>query len=136
MQTRTFFIAYRHTGEDLLELEQRLSKVQMALMTHKIKGYATLSEEEAFVGSKLTPGQIMERAFQKVAAMDGLFVLIMNNEKSEGQLMEVGYALALKKTIVVAYQRDAKTYVHELATHAIVFEDMNDLAKQIAELAL
>lgn len=128
---KRYFIAYRHTGEDLMELEQRLGKIEMALATHKIKSYATLSEEEEFVKDEYTAGQIMERAFQKIASMDGLFVLINGSEKSEGQLMEVGYAIAMKKPVIVAHQKDAKTYVPELATQSIEYTDINDLVQKI-----
>lgn len=133
---KRYFIAYRHTGEDILELEQRLSKIEIALSTHKIKAYATLSEEEEFVKDEYTAGQIMERAFQKIASMDGLFVLINSNDKSEGQLMEVGYAIAMKKPVIVAHQKDAKTYVPELANLSIVYDDMNDLVQKIKEADL
>lgn len=133
---KRFFIAYRHTGENLLELEQRLNKIEIALATHKIKSYATLSEEEEFVKDKYSASQIMERAFQKIASMDGLFVLINSNDKSEGQLMEVGYAIAIKKPIVVAYQKDVKTYVPELATQSVAYRDIDDLVEKIKELDL
>lgn len=114
-----------------MELEKRLSKIEIALATHKIKTYATLSEEEEFVKDQYTAGQIMERAFQKLASMDGLFVLIHSNDKSEGQLMEVGYAIAMKKPVIVAYQKDVSTYVPELATLSIAYEDIEDLSKKI-----
>lgn len=133
---KRYFIAYRHTGENMMELEQRLGKIQIALATHKIKSYATLSEEEEFVKDEYSAGQIMERAFQKIAAMDGLFVLINGSEKSEGQLMEVGYAIALKKPVVVAYQKNVKTYVHELANFSIAYTDLDDLVRKIQEADL
>lgn len=128
---KRYFIAYRHTGEDILELEQRLGKIDIALASKGIKSYATLSEEEEFVRDQQTAGQIMERAFQKIAAMDGLFVLIHSAEKSEGQLMEVGYAIALKKPVIVAYKEGIKTYVPELANVKIVYSSLDDLVAKI-----
>lgn len=133
---KRYFIAYRHTGENMLELEQRLSRVEIALAAHNIKSYATLSEEDEFVRSKATAGQIMEKAFQKIAAMDGLFVLINGDEKSEGQLMEVGYALALKKPIIVAVKSGIESYVPELASTKIVYQDLDDLTKKLKEAKL
>ena len=131
---KNFFIAYRHSGEDILELEKRIRAVEVALAAKKIKAYATLFDEETFKKNHTTAAQIMEKAFQKIAAMDGLFVLITGNEKSEGQLMEVGYAIAIKKPIIVAFHQDAKTYVPELATHAVAYSDFGDLEKKILEL--
>lgn len=133
---KRFFIAYRHTGEDLLELEQRLQKIEIALATHKIKSYATLSEEDEFVKNKQTAGDIMERAFQKIAAMDGLFVLLHGNEKSEGQLMEVGYAIAMKKPVIVAHQKSVTTYLPQLANFSIEYDTLDDLVKKIQEADL
>ena len=133
---KKYFIAYRHTGEDLMELEKRIHSVEIALAAKGIKAYATLFDEDQFIKNSYNAGQIMDRAFQKIAAMDGLFVLINGDEKSEGQLMEVGYALALKKPVVVARREGAKTYVNELTNLSIEYSDFNDLSKKIMGLTL
>ena len=133
---RNYFIAYRHTGEDIQQLEERIRTIEAALATHNIKIYATLFDQTAFNQNHVPAGRIMEVAFQKIAAMDGLFVLIMNNDKSEGQLIEVGYAIASKKPVIVAYQKDSNTYVNELANVAIPFDDMADLANKIRDAKL
>ena len=131
-----FYIAYRHTGEDIMELEKRIRTVETAMATNDVKVYATLFDEESFQAEHKSAGQIMESAFQKIAAMDGLFVPIMGDAKSEGQLMEVGYAYALKKPIIVAVHKSANTYVHELASHTFVFDDLADLSTKIMGLEL
>lgn len=131
---KKFFIAYRHTGEDILELEQRISTIDIALAAKGIKAYATLFDESEFQKNHTSAGHIMEKAFQKISAMDGLFVLIAGSEKSEGQLIEVGFALALKKPVIVARQKDAKTYVHELTNLSFEYDDLSDLSKKILEL--
>lgn len=133
---KRFFIAYRHTGEDIQELEQRIRTIETALATHGIQAYATLFDQESFTKNHTSASKIMEEAFQKIAVMDGLFVLIMNGDKSEGQLIEVGYAIASKKPVVVAYQKDANTYVPELANVAIAFEDLDDLAAKVRDAKL
>lgn len=133
---KKYFIAYRHTGEDLMELEKRISTIEIALAAKGIKSYATLSEEDEFQENGLSAGQIMDRAFQKIAAMDGLFVLIASSDKSEGQLVEIGFALALKKPVIVARQKDARTYMHELTNLSFEYSDMADLSRKIQELNL
>lgn len=133
---RKFFIAYRHTGENILELEQRINTIDLALAAKGIKSYATLSEEHEFQQNNTSAGQIMEKAFQKISAMDGLFVLIAGDEKSEGQLMEVGFALALKKPVIVARRSGSNTYVHELTNLSFEYEDLSDLSKKILELQI
>ncbi len=134
MLDKKYFIAYRHTGENIDELEQRIRVVETALATKDIKAYATLFDEEQFEKNQTTAGQIMEKAFQKIAAMDGLFVLIMKGEKSEGQLMELGYALALKKPVIVARQKDVVTYADQLTDLSFEFSDLADLSKKIQGL--
>lgn len=131
---KNYFIAYRHTGEDILELERRISTIDIALASKGIKSHATLFDETEYAKNNTTAGQIMEKAFQKISAMDGIFVLIAGNEKSEGQLMEVGFALALKKPVIVARQKDAKTYVHELTNLSFEYSDLDDLSYKIREL--
>lgn len=136
MMNKRFFIAYRHTGEDILELEKRIRAVEVALATKDIKAYATLFDEDSFVKNQVSAGAIMETSFQKISAMDGLFVLVMSSEKSERQLIEVGYALALKKPVIVAKQKDASTYIDHLTNKSIEFSDIDDLAKKIQEMDL
>lgn len=133
---KNYFIAYGFTGESITELEKRISVAELGLATHGIKGYANLSEEDEFVRNKFTAAQIMEHAFQKIAAMDGLFALIHTGNKSEGLLMEVGYAIALKKPVVVAYQQDVSTYVPQLANVSIAYKDLDDLELKIKEAQL
>lgn len=73
----------------------------------------------------------MQKAFREIDECDGLFVLIASSDKSEGQLMEVGYSIAKGKRIVAAVQNDAKTYVSELADVVISWADAKDLTEKI-----
>ncbi len=133
---KNFFIAYKFSGEDMMTLSRRIRTVQEALATHGIKAYATLAEEERFKEKQLTIKQIFDLAFQKINAADGLFVLQAGNERSEGQLVEIGYALAKNKPIIVARKLGVKSYIHEFASHDILYTDLADLSRKIQDLAL
>lgn len=91
-----FFIAYRHTGEDIMELEKRIRTVEIAMATNNVKVYATLFDEKSFQAEHKSAGQIMESAVHK----------------------------------------SANTYVHELASHTFVFDDLADLSTKIMGLEL
>lgn len=133
MLDRKFYVSYIPSDEDILELENLIRNIETVLASKGIKAYVSLVKDNQldrleFMGEKL------ETDFQKISAMDGLFVLILNSEKSERQLVEIGYALALKKPVVVAKHKDAVSFIDQLTNKAITFNDLNDLTNKIKEL--
>jgi nucleoside 2-deoxyribosyltransferase len=50
-------------------------------------------------------------------------------------LIEVGYALASQKRIILAIKNDVKTtFLHQIANEVIEFENLEDLYKKIMEV--
>jgi nucleoside 2-deoxyribosyltransferase len=131
-----YFIAYRYSGEDQDVLQERIGIVVNALRRAGIEAYCNLFDQHEYDAQKLSAGKIMEKAFQKLDESDGLFVLIASNEKSEGQLMEVGYARKAGLPIIVAVREGVNTYVPEVSTIVIHWREHDDLASQLETLTL
>ncbi len=131
---RRYFIAYRHSGEDEGLVRQRTSAVVEALREVGIEAYATLLDQGSFNRRGLSTKDIMRHAFANIDQMDGLFVIVASDDKSEGQLIELGYAIAKGKHIIVAHHQDAHTYTHELADTEFSFTDLDDLRMKISGL--
>ena len=132
---KKYFIAYRFTGETPAVLEERLSLVVSSLGRAGVEAYCNLFDQHEYEKAQLGPRQIMEKAFAKIDESDGLLVLIASDDKSEGQIMEVGYAFAKNKPIVAAVKAGVNTYVDAMANQAIYWEDLPDLQAKLEGLA-
>jgi len=131
---KKYFVAYRFTGEKPEVLHERLTSVVETLGKSGIEAYCNLVDQKDYDSQNLSAKQIMNKALDKIDESDGLFVLITGNEKSEGQLMEVGYAIAKDKHVIVAAQENAETYVPDMADISILWSDMPDLITKLEGL--
>lgn len=127
-----YFVAYRSTGEDPKTLEARMNAVADAFKRAKADAYCNFFDSSI---NGLTSRQKMEKAFERIDGSDVLFVLIASNDKSEGQLMEVGYACAKGKHIIAAIHQDVTTYIDQMADETIRWRDLDDLSTQLQEVA-
>lgn len=131
---KKYFVAYRFSGESLEVLQERLSLVVEALRVAGIDAYCNLFDQHDHDRENLTPKQIIEKAFMQIDASDGLFVLIASNDKSEGQLIEIGYALAKDKPIIAAIQQNVVTTIDGYADQVIKWQDLSHLDAKLKEL--
>lgn len=132
---KQYFVAYRFSGEDPGVLKERMSLVVNALGKAGIEAYCNLFDQHEYEADNLTARQIMDKAFKKIDESDGLFVLVASSDKSEGQLMEVGYTYG-KKPIIAAVHNDATTYVDQMADIAVRWNDLSDLQNKLERLQL
>lgn len=79
----------------------------------------------------------MEHAFKEIENSDALLIIIRNENKSEGMLMEVGYALSKKKRILLLIEENVKdTYLRELADDVVEFNDVDGLCDKLKKLKI
>lgn len=129
------FVAYRHTGESEVVLEDMLGRICRALGHTGVDPYCTFFEEKDFQAKQLNSRQIMEHAFRMIDARDMLFVVQASEARSEGMIMEVGYCLAKQKPIVIATHQDIRgTYLPQMADKAFAYESLEELESKIAAL--
>lgn len=124
------FIGQRVTGEDINSLVKESEKVLAVLKEagHEAKHFI---DEEGKLGAKIQ----LNHAFEEIDKRDVFLAIIRSNEKSEGMLIEVDYALAKGKKLIVAVKKGVdKTYVPELADHVIKFSDVHDICNKLKEL--
>src|SRR5579871_3573922 len=101
MKNMEAFLAYRHTGESMEDLEALLGSTRDALARAGVNAYCTFFDEAEFQSKSLGARQIMEHAFATIDTKDMLFVVQTSDNKSEGMLMEVGYCIAKGIPVVV-----------------------------------
>ena len=131
---KTYFLAYRFSGESDDVLNERLSLTVESLKQAEIDAYCNFFDNHVMDSKTLSKRQIIDKAFKKIDESDGLFVLIASNDKSEGQLFEVGYSIAKGKKIIAAVQENVTTYVSDLADEVIIWSDLPDLGTKLKEL--
>lgn len=137
MKTFKSFISYRHKGEDPAELLKLLTAVRDGLGEAGISAYCTFFDEDAFQEKAYGAKEIMNHAFKKISTVDVLFVILTSDERSEGMLMEIGYCLAKGIPVVVAAKDTVKSStVPDMATHVVVWSDIEELAHKIGSLPL
>lgn len=126
------FIAYRMTGDDPVAVRERVGALKEALREAGHEVYENASKSDEFHQRGMTPRQIMDDGFSELDECDALFVLIAGPERSEGMLMEVGYAYAKGMPITVAVKHGVDTYVDTMGDTVIRWSEPADLYSQIA----
>ncbi|MDD5700007.1 MAG: hypothetical protein PHH00_02325 [Candidatus Nanoarchaeia archaeon] len=129
-----YYIAYRFTGEDPKELEKILGDICSSLNKIGHTNYCSFFDPSmGNIGNK----NVIIKAFRELDKSDALFVFIKSEEKSEGMLIEIGYALSKKKKIILLIKKGVKTtFVREIADRVIEFNDFDDLRNKLGELEI
>ena len=128
------FIAYRSTGEDLKTLRHRMRQIVESLEKAGCEVYVNAWEHERFRSSGMTRRQIIDEGFGELDASGTVLVLIDSDDRSEGQIMEVGYAYAKGKRLIVAVKEGVDSSIPAMADVTIRWKDVPDLCAQLARL--
>ena len=72
---------------------------------------------------------------KRLDSAEAILALIKSEEKSEGMLMEIGYAWGRDKKLILAINKDVKnTHLREFADTIIEFSDINELYEKLKNL--
>ena len=75
----------------------------------------------------------MDYSYEELDKSDCLLAFVKSEEKSEGMLLEIGYAIAKKKKFILAIKKDAKTvFLREMANQIIEFDNLKDLYEKLS----
>lgn len=129
------FISYKHSGEDNEELKSILTPIVNKFKEVGIEAYCNLFDEELAKKAEFyKPGRdYVLDSLNILESKEIIFVLLRSEVKSEGMLMEVGYAIAKGIPIIVAIKNDIKnTYLPTMANKVIEWSDLDDLLNKIS----
>lgn len=130
-----FFISYRFTGEDHQKLKPLLESMQGALAVAGHKNYCSFEWQSHFEKNGFSNAQILQHSLKELDSSDALLAFINSPEKSEGMLLEIGYALARKKKIYLLIRDRVKTtFVREMADKVIEFQNTEEIAGLLESL--
>jgi len=137
MQKKRVFISYKFTGED----KEKLNKTILGLYDSLDKAghvyYSTILDSDQFVSEKWSGKQIMQKAFKEIDCSDVILFFVKSPEISQGMLVELGYALAKKKKLVLAIGSQIKESIFRRQIREVIeFKDLEDLFNQLSKLKL
>ena len=131
------YVAYKHLGEDEARLKMILEDVaeEIRQLGHESFIYLRDIQKWGEVTHNLTPRQLILKAFEQLNRCDAILVIVDCSEKSEGMLLEIGYAKALGKKILLAVDKsldeNCLRFVRGIADCTIEFNEVSDLKDQI-----
>ncbi len=117
-------LAYKFTGEDAEKLMGILKNITEILGNRGYEVYCPVLDDS----KPAEENEILSHTFKLIDEADVLLALLSSDEKSEGMLMEIGYAVAKNKKIVTAIKKDiGNTRVKDTSHNIIEFENNDDL---------
>lgn len=125
------FISFRFTGEPFDELLEFFRPVWTELEQRGYTVACSLRKEAFYKEHAFSTKQMLEDAFQELESSDILVAVVRSLEKSEGMLMEVGYAHALHKPIVACVYEGVSTFVQDVATDALIISSTESVLPQL-----
>lgn len=128
------YIAYKFSGQDKKKLKETLTDISNILGNKNYKSFIFFRDVENWGEIPMTSSQVITQAFQQLKKADILFALVADSEKSEGLLLEVGFAKALGKKIVLAIKDDVRAvFLKDVADLIISFNNLEDLQVKLKE---
>jgi nucleoside 2-deoxyribosyltransferase len=131
------FLSYKFTGEDINELTDSLKKILSALRAAGHNVYCAIEDKKCFKGNNRTSKEIILHIFKQLDNCDMILAFVNSDKKSEGMLLEIGYAAAKnKKLAIVIKQGIETTFLTNLAEMVIEFSSIDDLCGKLSEVIL
>lgn len=126
------FLSFRYTGETEDGLREFFTPVVEKLRTQGHDVYFSLDDIKTGEKDGDGIGDMILAGLRKLGSFDLLLCVVRTQDRSEGMLMEVGYALAKNIPIVLAVQKGVQTYIAEVAGKVVEFESQEELVGQVA----
>ena len=125
-------ISYKYTGVSIDDLERTLRVVYDSLISVGVDPFCIQFAKRDGEIEQKTPAEMMQDAFREIEASDMLFVIQSSRDRSEGMLMEVGYALARNMPVIIATHTSVRnTYLPDMTDQRIKYSSLYDLNKKI-----
>lgn len=132
---KSIFIGQAVTGHDVKTLQGEMEKIYSTLKKKGFSVYSTLEEEGKNKFKKA--GDWVVHGFKKIDNHDIFLAIVRTEHRSEGLLIEVGYALSKKKKFILAIKKEVKnTYLRDFASQVIEFGDFDDLINKLSKLKI
>ena len=127
-----FYIAYKFLGSDKDKLKSTLANITSMIEENGHESFIFYRDYQKWGKVKTSEDQIIMKAFTELKKSDVFFAFVENKEKSEGMLLEAGYAKAQNKKIILAIKKDINLrFLRSISDVIIEFGTLNDLRKKL-----
>lgn len=131
------YLAYRFTGEDYKTLQKTLAGICDALTKAGYEVYCSINDDDFFRQNNYSTRQILDHELVELSKADRILAFIDSDNRSEGLLIELGYALAKGKPIILAVRKGVNIHTSSaLADQLIEFDNYEHLNQLIGQLEL
>lgn len=126
------YLGYKFSGVDKYQLKEELTLISK-IIEEKFEDIFICFRDFQNWGEKDYSGnEIINKVFDVITKSNNVFIYLNSNEKSEGMLIEVGYAKALGKNIILLKKEGVQSYFLEKIVNKIIeFKYLDDLRNKL-----
>jgi nucleoside 2-deoxyribosyltransferase len=129
------FVSYRFTGEDPDQLRTVIHEICSSLENAGHQTFCSFWKGDFYKENKFTHKQILNYALDELERSDMYLAFVKSEDKSEGMLIEAGYAIAKNKKVYLAIKKGIRTtFIREMADKIIEFETLDELYQALNKL--
>jgi nucleoside 2-deoxyribosyltransferase len=129
------FISYRFSDIPKEELEKLLNPVCKLFKSHNIQVFCDFYKDDYYKENGYTVRAIMDDCFSMLDQVDLVLCLVDTPKTSCGMLLEIGYALAKEKLIMVCSRNGCEIdTLCKMADENITYNSYDELLDKIQEV--
>lgn len=136
MKDEKVFLSYAWTGEDQVVITERMRMITSALKEAGVSYYFNKDDEKT--AAFTSPGEFVRDAIRELEQCTMILVIKSTERRSEGQLMEIGAALAWEKKVVMLQHVSTvgATYLDDpdLSGQLMLWSSEDELLRRLGEL--
>ena len=127
-----YYIAYKFLNTDKEMLKKNLGIISDMIEIEDNTTCIFYRDIQNRWAIQMSIDEVIKQAFVEVKKSDAILAFIESEEKSEWMLLEIGYAKALGKKLLLVIKRWIHLrFINALADEIIEFESMEDLESKI-----
>ena len=132
---KKIFIGQAVTGQDINILQNEMGRIYSTLKQKGFSVYSTIEKEGKKTFKKA--GDWVIHGFKQIDKHDIYLAIVRTEHRSEGLLIEIGYALSKGKKIILAINENVKnTYLRDFTNNVIEWKDFSDLLNKLSKLKI
>ncbi|MCK4453881.1 hypothetical protein KAU51_00845 [Candidatus Parcubacteria bacterium] len=129
------FISHKFRGVNKKSLRKKLEKISFVLEKSEHKTFIFFRDKKNWEEREFPSGQVILEAFSQIKKCDILFGFIDNQKMSESMLLEIGFAKALNKKIVLLISKKCSFPTLEAVSDRVIkFDDIKQIDKELLRI--
>jgi nucleoside 2-deoxyribosyltransferase len=128
------FVSNKFKKENKKMLRRKLEKILSSLEKAGHESF-NLFRDMNWEVKRLPPGKAISLAFEKIKKCDAILVLLDDRKETQGIYLEIGFAKALgKKIILLIFDKLSFPTLEAIADRIIRFESSSEIDKKLSKV--